>query len=330
MIWLTWRQFRTQALVAVVALAALAAYLLFLGVRMRHDYTTDVLNCLPSDCSTTRRLFNNRYEGQVTAIGALLLAVPGLIGAFWGAPLIARELETKTDRLVWNQSVTRGRWLLVKLVVMGLAAIAVTGLFSLLLTWSASRYDQYAGQRFAAMSFAARNVVPLGYAAFAFVLGVVAGLLVRRTVPAMAVVVGVFAVVQLAVPTLVRAHLMSPVTTTVQFDASVMPHSDGFGINPTGARIIGYTMPGAWSMSSFSDVLNADGSPYTSTQARQCMTGEPDKDFECMAGQHLRFAYSYQPGSRYWPFQWIELSAYLVLAGLLSAFAFLWIRRRTA
>ena len=56
-----------------------------------------------------------------------MLALPALIGLFWGAPLIARELEAGTHRLVWNQSVTRGRWLAVKLGLIGLAAAAATG-----------------------------------------------------------------------------------------------------------------------------------------------------------------------------------------------------------
>jgi ABC-type transport system involved in multi-copper enzyme maturation permease subunit len=261
--------------------------------------------------------------------GFLLLALPGLIGVFWGAPTVARELEAKTDRLVWNQSVTRNRWLAVKLLLGGAAAVAVTGVFSLLLTWSASKWDLYAGDRFASLTFAARNVVPLGYAAFAFVLGVVVGLLVRRTVPAMAIVAAVFAVVQVVVPLAVRSHLLPPVTATVQFDADTMDRSDGFGVNDKGARLEDYIMPGTWPMQSETEVYNADGSPYTAEQTSKCMGGgSPQKDSECLAGKNLHFSYSYQPGNRYWPFQWIELGGYLALAVLLSGFASWWIRRR--
>jgi ABC-type transport system involved in multi-copper enzyme maturation permease subunit len=329
MIWLTWRQLRAQLLVAAIGLAVLAAYLVYLGVRIRHDYTVDVVNCVPSDCDNTRRLFADRYVAPVSLLGLLLLALPGLIGAFWGAPLVARELETRTDLLVWNQSVTRGRWLAVKLVLVGAAAVAVTAALSLLLTWNASRYDQWAGDRFAALSFAVRNVVPLGYAAFAFVLGVLVGLLVRRTVPAMAITLGVFAVLQIVVPTAIRSHILPPVTSTVQFTADAMQHAQGFGINPdTGASVRGYVMPGTWPMQSLSRVYNSDGTPYTGTQARQCITGDFGKDMECMERQNLHFSYMYQPGSRYWPFQWIELSAYTLLALLLAGCAFWRIRRR--
>jgi ABC-type transport system involved in multi-copper enzyme maturation permease subunit len=330
MIWLTWRQFRTQALVAAIALAAVAAYLLYLGVQIRHDYTTDVVNCVPSDCSTSQRLFVGRFEAPLGLLGALLIAVPGFIGIFWGAPLVARELETHTDRLVWNQSVTRRRWLGVKLAVLGAAAVAVTGLYSLLLTWSASRYDQWVGGRFGALSFAARDVAPLGYAAFAFTLGVLVGLLVRRTVPSMAIVAGLFVVVQIVVPNVIRSHLMTPVTTTVAFTADVMDHANGFGFNDTSARMVGYTQPGAWSLDSEILIYTADGTPYNAKLARPCMTGDRDEDKVCMGQQNLHFQYTYQPGSRYWPFQWIELAGYTALTVLLAGFGLWWIRRRVA
>ena len=59
---------------------------------------------------------------------AVVLVLPALIGLFWGAPLIARELEAGTHRLVWNQSITRTRWLAVKLGLTGLAAMVAAGL----------------------------------------------------------------------------------------------------------------------------------------------------------------------------------------------------------
>src|SRR5436190_18840162 len=99
MIWLTWRQFRVRAIVAAAALAALAVYMIILGVHSRADYTSMVTGCDPASCSLTRREFTNTYLGHFTVLSMLLLAVPGLIGIFWGAPLVASELESKSDRL---------------------------------------------------------------------------------------------------------------------------------------------------------------------------------------------------------------------------------------
>lgn len=328
MIWLTWRQFRTRALVAAAALAAVAAYLLHLGAQIRADYA-GVVGCRPSDCVIARHEFDDAYTMPVSIVGLLLLALPGLIGVFWGAPLITRELEERTDRLVWYQSVTRTRWLATKLAVLTFASVVVAGVFSLLLTWSASRYDELLGDRFAALSFAARNVVPLGYAAFALVLGTVAGLVVRRTLVAMAVTLAAFAVIQLVVPTMARAHLMAPVTTSVAFDEETMSRSDMFAVNDRGAMIIGYTMPGTWALTDEAKVFNADGTAYTEQQSKECDKGSPPANRACMAGQHLHFAYTYQPAGRYWPFQWIELSAYLAVTVALAALGFWWVRRRS-
>ena len=144
-------------------------------------------------------------------MGLAVLLTPAIIGLFWGAPLITRELETGTFRLAWNQSVTRTRWMAVKLGLIGLAAMAATGLFSLMITWWADPIDRVttsgwrAGydvvHRLAPLVFDARGITPIGYAAFAFALGITAGVLIRRTLPAMAATLAAFAAVQIALPT---------------------------------------------------------------------------------------------------------------------------------
>src|SRR5580704_16752850 len=155
--------------------------------------------------------------------GVILLA-PAVIGLFWGAPLIARELETGTAALAWNQSVTRTRWLAVKLAIGGLTAMAVTEALSLIQTWWAVPISQavadgsgagVAQSRFSQLNFATHGITPLGYAAFAFALGVAAGALIRRTVPAMAVTLAIFAALQVAMPLWVRPNLAPPDHTVI-------------------------------------------------------------------------------------------------------------------
>jgi hypothetical protein len=98
------------------------------------------------------------------------------------------------------------------------------------------------------------------------------------------------------------------------------------GFSDRGARIDGYTMPGAWSLTSSSQVFNADGSAYTSEQADRCRQAEPRKVMACTAEQDLHFSYTYQPAGRYWTFQWIELAVFLVLSLLLAGIGFRRIR----
>jgi len=333
MIWLTWRQFRGQALIALAALAALAIFLVVLGLRIRSTYDANVTDC-GSACTLTsaRDVMEDAYFTPLLLSGFLVVLVPALIGAFWGAPLVAREIETGTHRLVWNQSVTRSRWLAVKLTFVTLAGVATAGALSLLLTWAASPYDKLLAGRFDPLLFPTRNIVPLGYAAFAVTAGIVIGLLTRRTIPAMAITLAAFAALQILMPTAVRPHLRPPVTESVAFttDTAVGEFNAGGGSGPdSGVSISGYagSVPGAWILSGRVPLLDAAGKQVTREQLSTCLKGELRRDMACVGQMNLHYTVEYQPASRYWTFQWLEMGVYLLLGGLLAGFAFWRIRR---
>jgi ABC-type transport system involved in multi-copper enzyme maturation permease subunit len=187
-------QFRAQAIVAVAGLVIAAIVLAVTGLQLAHLYDSSALaTCLGTACTKSAASFQNRavsYASLGRFLGFVVLGVPAVIGLFWGAPLVAREIETHTDRLAWTQGVTRSRWIAVKLAVVGVASMAVTGLLSLMITWWASPIDKASMYRWSA--FDQRGIVPVAYAAFAFTLGVAAGAVIRRTLPAMAVALVVF------------------------------------------------------------------------------------------------------------------------------------------
>ncbi|WP_406289176.1 ABC transporter permease subunit [Embleya sp. NBC_00896] len=339
MIWLTWRQFRTQALVTLGALVVLAIYLVFLGMTIRDGYDSRIADCVPGKtCAAAENRFESDYKAQLALIGGLLLIVPAIIGTFWGAPLITRELETGTHRLVWNQSITRVRWLAIKVAIIALATVIVAGLFSALLTWAARPYDQVVGNRFDALVFGSRNLAPLGYAVFAFALGTTVGLLIRRTVPAMAVTLVVFAVVQVVMP-YVRPYLLPPKETSIAVDATSLPRVSSFILEgggdesgdaiPTSStiRVESYGMPGALVLTSSSRILTAEGKPVrTDAAVQSCLEpAQPDlaSSGACLAKQNLHFDVTYQPANRYWTFQSTETGLFLGLALLLTGFS-LW------
>ncbi|MGW5671271.1 ABC transporter permease subunit [Micromonospora sp. NPDC003776] len=336
MIRLTWRQFRAPALTGLAGLALLAGYLIHLGLAIRHDERTYRSRCRAGgDCAAALAQFLGDHQNTLLYVAGLLALVPAVLGMFWGAPLVARELETGTHRLVWNQSVTRTRWFAVKLLVVGVAATAVAGLASLLLTWAASPVDRLAGDRFSTIVFGARNIAPIGYAAFAFTLGTVLGLLVRRTLPAMALTAVVFAVVQFVVPNLVRPHLMPPVTISRPMTADAINEARGLG-SITGAPVVkGLAVPDAW-VSDVSELRTADGRPLAADRFDHCFldpprtgaTGTFGDTAVCLGRLDLHVRLSYQPNRRYWTFQWLELGSYLALAGLLAGFGHWRIRRR--
>lgn len=319
MIWLTWRQFRGQAVFALGTLAALAIYLVILGLRLRTAYDVNI-GCDGCSAQSGAQALEDRFFYVLLMTGFLLVLVPAVVGVFWGAPLIARELETGTHRLVWNQSVTRTRWLAVKLGFVTLAGVAFTGALSLLFTWAASPYDRVLNDRFDPVFFPTRNLAPLGYAVFAVVAGTTIGLIARRTVIAMAVTLAAFAVMQILMPTVVRVHLQPAVSESVAF---VGANTNEMGLNRAGeVSLPGYDVPGAWVLTSNPILLDADGKlpPRASTKA--CFEGEPGRAQECLEALNLHTELTYQPADRYWTFQWLEFGIYLLLAGLFAGFAF--------
>jgi hypothetical protein len=338
MIWLTWRQFRVQALTAATALVAVAILFGATGPRLASLYATSRLTgCQGDTCANAASDFLNQLQNNglyhvAYPLGLLLiLATPLLLGIFWGAPLIARELEAGTYRLAWNQSVTRTRWLTVKLALTGLAAMAVTEAFSLMHAWWADPISKaialgggasvLSGNRYAWIAFASHGITPLGYAAFAFALGTAAGALIRRAVPAMAVTLAIFALAQLPMPLWVRPNIIPPASTIATVDAAQV----NFG-SLTASAVPG--QPGAWVVSSHA--INAAGQPLT-VLPESCFPDNATEKYDpgpCFDKLGIREVVNYQPASRYWPLQMIETGIFLTLALALAWFCFWWTGRR--
>jgi len=343
MIWLTWRQFRPQALVALTILAALAVYLLITGTQLRHAYTSDLAGCSSqNDCFGVLNGLQSQYNGPLDLIELLVMAAPALIGIFWGAPLIATELERGTHYMAWNQSVTRTRWLAVKLAGIAFASILTAGLLSLLVTWWASPLDTMSGSRFGTQAFNARNIVPLGYAAFAFALGVTLGLLIRRTLPTMAATLAIFIAVQVVVTAGVRPHLLPSTTESVALNQTTMSQAIRFDrADPrTGLATVDLPAPGGAWVHSESAILNSAGQPVHDTLFANCFNATLNESASgkggstgegamgaCIAPDNLHVDITYQPASHYWQLQWIETALYTVLAALLALTCFRRIRR---
>ncbi|WP_433258334.1 ABC transporter permease [Streptosporangium sp. CA-135522] len=346
MIWLTWRQFRGSAAMMAALLVILAVVLALTGPGLASDYSAGIAACTQDNtCDRFYDWFLGGHDTSFMALTLVVLLLPALAGLFWGAPLITRELEAGTHLMVWNQSITRGRWLAVKLGLMGLTAVAFAGLCGLMVTWWSDPLDKSAAEGLALMAplvFGARGIAPMGYAAFAFVLGVAVGMLVRRTLPAMALTLAVFAAIQLAMPLLVRPHLMPPITSTFELGKT---NVDGIGINRDRGGYVEIRLKsavpgdtGAWVLSTA--LIDASGrtiasgddeaAAQVSTTSGPCAPSASAGD-SCMV-EINRLGYrqkvTYQPLERFWPFQWIETGIYALLTLGLTWSSFWWLRRR--
>jgi hypothetical protein len=323
MIRMSLRQFRIQAFVGAILVFLAAAYLVRLGADIRavRDATQ-----LPS-----------QYGPTMLFLAAGFGLVPALIGAFWGAPLITRELENGTHRLVWNQSVPRRRWLAVKLTVLGLAGMAVAATLSTLLTWAAAPVDHVTGERFTAILFGARGIAPIGYAAFGVTFGAVTGLLVRRSLPTMAMVFLTVIAVQFAVPTLLRPHYLPAERATVAMNADAINQARSLGSITGGPVVGGIEVPNAW-VTDTSALLTRHGRPLSEAAFNECFNNAPKTGATgtfgdtavCLGKLDLHVDLTYQPDRRFWPFQLIELGLYIGISALLAAVGLWRIQRRVS
>jgi ABC-2 family transporter protein len=340
MTWLTWRQFRAQSITAVAALVAFAILLAVTGPHLASMYASSGIPGCRAACTYRATNFLGLVTGLYTlvytlGVAAVILA-PALIGIFWGAPLIAREIETGTFRLAWTQTITRGRWLASKLAVPGLAAMAVTEGLSLMYSWWSAPITEAARLApganfplgmgpFSLLAFDAHGIVPLGYAAFAFTLGVTTGTFVRRPLPAMAITLAVFAAVQVAMPLGIRPHLFAPVHQNVSIATrfSGLENLNGHTFSLTPDYIFG--QPGAWLIASHA--VDAGGQPV-SVMPAACVGPDVGNSLPCLASHGIEVAVTYQPTSRYWAFQWTETAIFLALALALAGLCFWRLSRR--
>jgi hypothetical protein len=368
MIRFAWVQARTQTAVAVAALAAAAILAAITGPRLLHLYNTVVATCgSRNDCASVDTAFLSSYRLMQVALPPVLLVLPALIGAFWGAPLVARELETGTFRLAWTQSVTRNHWLAVKLGLVGIAAMAIGGLLTWMADWWASPVDAVDQNRFGVANFSFHGVAPIGYAAFAFALGATAGVLLRRTVAAMAVTGVGFAAARLAVTYWVRPNLASPVRQSLPLSAYSGP---GFVFGEAHGPFYlnvpnipnGFHTPGTGEIALTAPQVNVPNGWVYSTTAADKAGHAPTSHYLFQACPVLeqasrQFAASaantpvakpqlngcitrlsatfhtiltYQPASRFWPFQWAEMGIFLAAALALCGLTYWWLRRHYA
>jgi hypothetical protein len=354
MTWLAWRQFRTQALVAAGALGLLALVMVPTGVHLRQIYDSSVVPCTNGtargDCSITIQSFLRQYHQLQGWLGFLMAVIPALVGVFWGAPLVARELETGTYRLAWTQSVTRTRWLALKLAVVGLGSVVVCGVFSLGVTWWFSRMDQMVKDQFS--TFDQRDLVVVGYAAFAFAVGVTAGVLIRRTLPSMVVTLVVFVTARLSFASWVRPDLLA----TRHLSQALDPNAMGFYSSNGGAMHLQPdppNLPNAWVYTT-SIVDRAGHALPTDVVTRTCPTlgaglppppqplgaskvirGVVPGDVQSTLARcvtklsaHYHELVIYQPASRYWTFQWFETTIFVAAAVILAGLSLWWVRHR--
>jgi hypothetical protein len=305
--WLTWRQHRVETLALALLVVALGVAMAVLARPLHALFPAGAADCAVPPLDYGCRVgFAQLEKLHAYALPMLILFnfVPFVIGAFLGAPLLARELEQGTWQLAWTQAVPRLRWLAIKLAA-----------FAALVGWYREPFDLYGG--FGIDAFDVTGIVPCAYGLFAFALAAVAGALLRRSLPALGVALVVFAATRVTVAGWLRPHFRAPV-------ALVETIPPGTGEVTTGTSDLRDGIIGQ-------GVMDPDGRRLGDlaaaiVQHKAMDTGADPTTYLHNAGYH-RWV-DYQPVGRFWAFQLIESGIFVGLAALLLAVLVWRVRRR--
>lgn len=335
MIWLTWRQHRKQLLYTLIALAAAAAVIVPTGLSMHHAFVNSGLAaCIAKagdaqlvagnvgDCGELARQFQQSYNG-LSFLGILMVIFPVFVGIFFGAPLVAQEIERGTHRFVWTQGVSRLRWALAKFGLIGLVALVIGAIYAYGVDWWTQPLMAQGQGRINYLSFDIQGVAPVAYTLFAVALGVFLGVLMRKVLPAMGITVAAFIGVRAVIEYVARKHYLGPASLKLPVSNTALQYNQ---------------YAGDWIYST--SVVSAQGKTLLSSAQLQCQgtnvinmssTGGPMAvNANPCADAAYNGAYNlqvYQPGTRFWEFQWIESGIFVALAALLIWFALVRLRR---
>ncbi|WUW22723.1 hypothetical protein OG521_18730 [Streptomyces sp. NBC_01463] len=307
------RQHR-RALWAAGALALVGA-LVLVGYTLWAVHVTDAFESDPCSsagasgarCDARIQEFGDsmsEFGTLLTYTGLAMLLLPVFVGAFVAGPLIAREFENGSYKVSWTQSVSPTRWLLAKLAVPALLLIAVVSVLSAAFAWARSHLDfDHTSSWWSPLVFPAMGTAPVGRALLGLAIGALAGVLIRRTVPAMSVAV--------------LAPCASIVVLTTQLDA-LWPLRTSISTEISGLE------GNSWEVDM--GRITADGRRLAMETCRPDFSAA---EARCAAEHHATgFYIDYHPTSHFWPLQLVETGILLVLAAALVAVTFRVLRRR--
>jgi hypothetical protein len=331
MAWVTWRQQRATLIAVPAVLAAVAIFLVIFGLKAHHDYAA-LVNCPLNPgqqshaCAELFRTFNSTDWPLANTVAILMQLVPVLIGAFAGAPLLARELENGTYRFAWTQGLVRERQAIAKLALLGVTIVVLVGAFGELFSWFFQPF-LYTEQmnRLTETVFDTSGIVFPAFALVSFAIGAFLGMLLRRVIPALAATLGVYLAIRLAAWGVRKYYPVAVVTSNSkifgQFQTPSLPGNPwilGTWITGPGGKQV--------SQSVASRLLNgpgpSGGTSVASGAGAQNVGGSVPPGYT----EWNRWI----PLSHYWPTQFIEAGWLLVLAVALMAGTVWLVRHRAA
>ncbi len=341
MIWIAWR-FQRSVVGALVLLALAIVGAAFVTGILQHHYLAEMTRASCLSGATARHGYCNRvlisldnvhtYDTYVRVAGYVIAPI---VGGILGLFALASELDQRTARLSWTQSISRRRWFAGKV---GVGAALVTVILvpvAIVLSWwngAIANSDIYGRETF---GIAGWDLV--AYGLFMFALTLLLGALIRRVGWTLATAIALFLVVAVVMPFKVRPHL-APQTVhwTSSFSSGVISEAGG----ATFYDSVGYPA-NAWVFLSGDDQRSVGGTPTlsdvskTGARSASCMTHYPSKTVveqekamhECYKALDIERVSIFISGDQFWTIQLREGLLYLAASLILTGGAWVVTRR---
>ncbi|MEU3300239.1 ABC transporter permease [Streptomyces sp. NPDC006678] len=241
------------------------------------------------------------FAGNLGAVAFAIAWLPLAVAFYAGAVLVGAELERGTAGLSWTQSVTPGRWLAAKLAVPAVLLLSGVTVLSLLYRWVRGAGAKALGdQWYFTDVFLALGPAVLAYCLFALAVGALAGLLVRRALPAGGLAFVVTAIVMLFADG--RRDRLWPTADVVWRNSR--------GELPNSA------------------LQMENGLVVAGKRVERCWDPQVAMPPGCHSGSGIREWYAvFHPSSHFWPIQLVETGIVLALAAAATFAAFRVLRR---
>lgn len=307
MLWLIWKQHRREALVGALLVVVIALALISVGLANSVNSL-----CIKTDtCQSVGLSLGNVPLSMLNVFPWLL---PLLVGVFVGAPLIAREREQHTYPLIWTQSITRTRWLTVKLSVIAGVLLLVFTLLAVLSIWD---YSMMPLSRSWDLFTFSMGVPLIGFGLFGLMLGVAMGAFVRKIAPAMVLTVIVFLAIAITLGNF-SPYFIPPLSHL--YPRSITSQNGAWGQPGDLELYAGYADSAGHEVGELSTYCGFHATIRDATYAALAN--------QCLVTHNLQWKIVYQPADRIWLLQWIELAVLLILSTALVPLTYWRLRQR--
>lgn len=260
-----------------------------------------------------------------TPLVTALRMFPLIIGAFVGAPLVAREMESGTYRFAWTQGVGRTRLLLVTLAMLALVVTPVAVVLGFLLGgWYIHPYaviNIAVGSHWQSSLFTTTWWMTPVLTLLTLALGTFVGAVVKRTVAAIAATVIVVGAVLVAVGQFLPRILDIGAVASSRLMLSYFPIGTintvaTGGVGPSGSLLVH-----GWFVGPRGRVLES----HAANRVREHVIGlyqsksganDPSAAKSWLTLHHYAYWFTYQPAGHFWILQAVVGLVLLAVAAL--------------